>query len=136
MPFKWLALAAYVLFALHYYVYSLHCMIAVAVAIFYRHVSCRDLPTLDMFSPIPTASQWLTTLPPLTSSFSSCQQPPSPLQLSSPCTPSGSNSRSSGYAGTPVNFPPVGDPYYNPPVQDNYQQMFDNYQSIPYQPTR
>ena len=96
-----------------------------------------------MYTQLSDVPQWLPTQPlPMSSSslnsagcYQSAPQSSSPLQLSSPCTPSGSagsmlNSFSSmSYS----NFQP--DPFYNQPTTDGYQPLIDDYYNLPYQPT-
>ena len=96
-----------------------------------------------MFSQLSDVPQWLSPQPmPMSSSslnsagcYQAAPQSSSPLQLSSPCTPSGSaGSMLSGFSGMSCgNFPP--DPFYNQPPMDGYQPLMDDYYSMPYQPT-
>ncbi|XP_065882371.1 LIM domain-binding protein 2-like [Dysidea avara] len=92
-----------------------------------------------MYTQLSDVPQWLSTQPlPMSSSpvnsNQSAPQSSSPLQLSSPCTPSGSaGSMLSSFGGMPCgNFPP--DTFYNQPLMDGYQPLSDNYYSMPCHP--
>ena len=93
-----------------------------------------------MYTQLSDVQQWLPNQPlPMSSSSlnpADCYQPApqssSPLQLSSPCTPSGSvGSMLSGMSCN--NFPQ--DPFYNQPAVDGYQPLINDYYNTPYQPT-
>jgi len=109
------------------------------------YVICVDIlfrdSEVDMYSQLPDIPQWLSTQP-LTMCSSSLNsagcyeyagpQSSSPLQLSSPCTPSGS--ACSMFTGVSCgNFPP--DPFYNQPPMNDYQPLIDDYYNMSYQPT-
>ena len=99
-----------------------------------------------MYTQLSDVPKWLSTQPlPMSSSAhnsAGCQSAPqssSPLQLTSPCTPSSSTgSVFSSFSGMPCSlacssFPP--DPFYNQPPMDFYQPLIDDYYNMPYHPT-
>ena len=100
----------------------------------------RDLE-VNMYTQLSDVPQWLPTQPlnssPVNSAgcYQSAPQSSSPLQLSSPCTPSGSaGSMRNGFSSTSCdNFPP--DTFYNQPPMDGCQSLIGDYYNMPYHPT-
>ncbi|XP_065882379.1 LIM domain-binding protein 2-like isoform X2 [Dysidea avara] len=94
-----------------------------------------------MYTQLSDVPQWLPTQPlnssPVNSAgcYQSAPQSSSPLQLSSPCTPSGSaGSMRNGFSSTSCdNFPP--DTFYNQPPMDGCQSLIGDYYNMPYHPT-